>query len=136
MIDANVQIDGAEAVLRVLRSIPGAIDSGVEMSAATLRKLAVGGTPYRTGRLKRMWGRVERRRGGFSFTNPLSYARILEEGLYTQVGPRTIATSAGIFSRQAPEGILSPLVSDDATLRRVAELIVKELVRGIESAGA
>lgn len=136
MINADIQTEGVELVLKILRSIPGAIDSGMEMSADTLRKLAVGRTPFATGYLKRRWGRVERQRGGFSFTNPVYYAQILEEGLYKTVGPRTVATPKGIFSRQAPSGILTPLVSDDTVLRKIAALITQELVKGIEHAGA
>ena len=136
MIETDVQIQNLEQVMAVLRAIPAAFDAGAEDAAKTMRTLAIGGTPrslLTKVHAQDQWGRVERNSGGFSFSNPVDYMTILEEGLYPwPQSPRTI----GGYSRQAPEGILKPLVEDESVLQRIAELVVEQLEREINRAGA
>lgn len=131
MINADVHIQGIEQVLSLLRNIPAAFEAGVEDVAKTMRSLAIGRTPrsqFTKPHAQDQWGQVERNSGGFSFSNPVDYMTILEEGLYP--GAQSARTLGG-YSRQAPGGILKPLVEDDETLRKVAELIVEQLEREI-----
>jgi hypothetical protein len=135
MIETSVEIDGLAVVLRALESIPDAFAAGVFDSAKTLRLLAQGRTPYKTGHAKRSWGAVETAAGGYSFKNPVDYTVTLEEGGYPRAGPRTIEVDGQVYSRQAVRGILTPLVSQDRTLTRIAQLIADEIERGINRAG-
>lgn len=43
---------------------------------------------------------------GYEITNDKPYGPVVEFGLYPGVGPRTIETSDGIFSTQAPVGMV------------------------------
>jgi len=136
MISANVQLQGIEQIMAVLRALPVAFDIGVEDASKTLRTLAEGATPrsqFVKAHAQDQWGQVERHSGGFSFTNPAGYMGILEEGLYPmEQSARTI----GGFSRQAPSGILGPLVDDETVLQRIAELVVEQLEKEVNRAGA
>lgn len=136
MISADIRVEGIREVMAILREMPEALDHGMEEAAKTMKGLAEGRTPVASGRAKRSWGQVQKHRGGYSFTNPVWYTEILEEGLYPAVGPRTVAHEGGIYSRQAPGGILGPLVENDEVLLRVAETIVDEIVRLTARAGA
>lgn len=130
MIDATFKFEGAEAILKLISDIPELANLGMEDAAKTLRSLAVGGTPYSTGAMKGSWSSVQQTSSGFTFGNPKDYSVTLEEGLYTRVGPRTVATGKGIFSRQAPEGVLTPIVADETVLNRVLSLIADQLEKG------
>jgi len=136
MISTNVQLQGIDQILAMLRVLPAAFDAGVEDSAGRLHTLAEGATPrsqFTKAHAQDQWGQVERHTGGFSFSNPVDYMGILEEGLYPmEQSPRTL----GGYSRQAPGGILGPLVNDETVLQRIAELVVEQLEREINRAGA
>ena len=138
MISQRAQLLGALEAIRVLQQVPEAFDTGVEEVARKLKELAEGRTPRKSGHLKDSWGQVTRHRGGFSFSNPVDYAIILEEGLYPTVGPRTSPglQRTGIFSRQAIDGILWPLVNEERNITAMAELVVEQLTKGLQRAGA
>ena len=53
---------------------------------------------------------------GATIGNPAKYAFVLERGLYPSPGPRTTASGSGVFSRQAPRGIIKPLLDDPKIL--------------------
>lgn len=143
MIESRVHVDGLEQLRLALQNIRPAVQAALDDVAHTMRSLALGRTPVgirkgHSGTLKRSWGRVERASGGYSFGNVAPYAHVLEEGLYPGLGPRTTLTSGGgmargfgIYSKQAPGGILSPLLDDESVLQRVADLVANEIVRGI-----
>lgn len=148
MIELNVDAQGVQQIRDALQNLPEAIDAAVEDVAKTMRELVLGRTPVgepgrdpHSGQLKRSWSDVRRSEGGFSFSTDLFYATTLEEGLYERVGPRTMAAASpgggsGIFSRQAPGGIIAPLLEDEGVLRRVAELVVEQILKGVADAGA
>lgn len=131
MITARVELSGVDQVMQILARLPQAIDAGVEDSAKTMRVLAQGRTAVDTGRAKRSWGQVEKNAGGFSFTNPVWYTTVLEEGGYYHESAKVIEIDGKFYSRQSPGGILWPLLEDDTVIRRVAETIVREIQRGI-----
>lgn len=131
--ETRLRIDGIEEAVKVLAAVPKAVKAAIGDAATTMRNLALGRTPYRTGHLKRGWGAVRPTAKGFSFSNPVEYAGILEEGLYPSVGPRTIALAGGIYSRQAPGGMLTPLLENEEILNRVLDVIVRSILEGLTS---
>jgi hypothetical protein len=72
--------------------------------------------------------------------NPASYMGILEDGLYPGVNEkrsprRTMYYEDGIYSTQAPGGILKWLLSQENVLEQLAAEIERELVRGLTNVG-
>lgn len=111
-------------------------DSSVDV-VKTLRNLSKGGTPVKTGHAKSEWSEVQSTIGvnSLSFENRVSYIGILEHGLYPRVGPRTVATGRGIFSKQAPEGMIYPLMEDQDLARDLMQTIVTSIQTWIERRG-
>ncbi len=137
VIEVNVREEGFTLVRELLRrKIPEVIAEATKDVATTMRNLALGRTPVKSGHLKRSWSPVTLTPEGFAFGTSVSYAETLEEGGYTNVGPRTVAVEDGIYSRQAPGGILGPLVEDPEVLRRVTELVVSEIDKGLDEIDA
>lgn len=140
MITLRGNLAGASSVVAALRAYPRILDAALDDVIKTLRNLARGGTPVgvgsTSGATKRSWGPIEHEDGGLSFSLDVPWAEVLERGLYPGVGPRTVQTSEGIFSRQAPEGILSPMVEDEEVQRKIAGMVVSELERRLAGAGA
>lgn len=138
MIEFDVYPDAGvlERVRTALEAVPAAYQAGVLEAAKTLRLLFLGRTPYKSGHLKREWSNVEYVAGGFSFGNPVEYADTIERGAYPHVGPRTVAVDGGIYSRQAPGGIMRPILEDPSQIEAVVNLILNTIIRGIEGARA
>jgi hypothetical protein len=135
VFDLNIQIESLAGIRRALEKTPELIELLIEDTATTLRNLVIGGTPVGdTGDLKKSWSAVERTATGFTFGTDKDYATVLEEGGYTGVGPRTIALADGIFSRQAPGGIIAPLLQDEQVMDKILKRIASELVRSISRA--
>jgi hypothetical protein len=134
VFEINFQIEGFEELGRALRSSPELFNLAVEDAAKSIRNLVIGRTPVDSGELKGSWSPVQRTSTGFTFGTDKDYADILEEGRYTSVGPRTVAVSGGIFSRQAPGGMIAPVLADEAIMSRVTRRVAEELVRGIARA--
>lgn len=112
---------------KVLSRYPKALTAALEDLASTFKTLAEGRTPVKTGFLKRSWSGIDVTSTGFSFGTNVSYAEILEKGLYKSVGKRTVEFEGGIYSRQAPGGILGPLLTDEAKLVSVLQLFLKKM---------
>lgn len=131
MLDANVRFLGEAEVRRIFDNLPEAIEVSIRDIATTLRNLVIGQTPVgirpNSPRMKQSWSDVERTATGFAFSNPKDYASVLEEGRYPGVGPRTVATEGGIFSRQAPGGIIGPLLEDQARIESIIVGIAQAL---------
>lgn len=140
MIEFTVQPDEVMVgrVRAALERVPDAHRAGVLEAAKTLRLLGLGRTPVGIApgspHLKKEWSNVEYEAGGFSFGNPTPYAGVIEEGTYPHAGPRTIAVDGGVYSRQAPGGILAPLLRDESQMEAIVDLVLKTIIRGIESA--
>lgn len=72
-------------------------------------------------------------RWGATIGTDADYASTLEEGLYKGIGARTVAGPQGIFSRQAPQGIIGPLVSDEKLIEQHLQSIIAQLDQHIEA---
>lgn len=134
MLRANPSpINAFELIEKTLAGVPPAIQTAAHDAAVTLLNIVIGGSPVGigpgSGTFKRAWTDVEMVQGGFAFGNSTHYGDILEEGLYPVAGPRTIATSKGIFSNQAPEGVLEHVVDDDQVIERLTAQIVQIMER-------
>lgn len=142
MIEVRVSDVAAivERIVSVLAAYPEAGEAATEDVAKAFHRLALGRTPQsesssgHSGRLWRSWSDVEQVQGGFAFGTPVAYSTMLEEGLYAGVGPRTVAAGGGIYSRQAPGGILGPLLEDGRATEDVLNLIVEKILERLESA--
>jgi hypothetical protein len=134
-VNIDIKVSGIEQARRILQEVPNAVKVALKDSAITLRGLARGRSPVGirrgSGEFKNAWGAVEPTARGFSFSNPEEYGQVLEQGLYPSVGPRTISVHGGIYSRQAPGGILSPLIEDDQVINSVLSLIVQQILKGL-----
>lgn len=129
-VTARIRVERIVDVFEALAEIPGALEATLEDLAIFMRSLAIGASPEDKGTFGTSWGQVEEIEGGFSFTNPLPYAHVLEFGLYPGLGPRTVpGPEGGIYSGQAPEGVVRPKVEDPETLQRVARTMADELER-------
>ncbi len=122
-------VDALSEIHRIMGGIPDAVQNAIRDTAITLRNLAMGRSPYDTGALKASWGNVEQMGGGFSFENPVGYGDILEGGLYSRVGPRTVAQGDRIYSRQAVGGILTPIVESESLAVSLVARVVAEIQR-------
>jgi len=139
MIGFTVKVERIQDIVKILEKYPDAVRLGLEDATVSLRNLVQGATPVgigpTEGEMKGSWSTVTYEAGGFSFGSDKPYAEVLEEGLYPGVGPRTVKTGEGIFSRQAPGGMVAPLIEDDTVVDRLLELIVEQIERGFQSAG-
>jgi hypothetical protein len=81
-------------------------------------------TPVDSGFTQASWTSVTRQGGlSFSFVNPSPAFRYLEYGEYKRhATPKTIVMPNGIFSSQAPYGIVGPLIEDGSLGDGLADL--------------
>ena len=61
------------------------------------------------------------------FGTDFVYAPVLDLGGYPGIGPRTTGGAGGIYSRQAPRGIVQDLMKDSATIDDALEMIMQKL---------
>lgn len=129
-IVGQVQVERLADIFQALEDIPGAVEASLEDVAKFVRSLAIGRSPEASGAFGTSWGQIEEAEGGYSFTNPLPYAHVLEFGLYPGLGPRTTpGPDAGIYSRQAREGVVRPILEESDTAIAVATAVAEELER-------
>jgi hypothetical protein len=88
-----------------------------------------------SGAMKASW-KLTQMPDGFNLSSALPYASVLERGTYRGTGPRTIATDGGIFSTQAPGGMVKPILDDKQKLKGIVDAICAEIRRALESGGA
>lgn len=99
----------------------------------TIRNLVQAETPVgKTERLKREWSSVSQVAGGFSFENRVPYAYVIEEGRYRGEGPRTVRSADGIYSRQAPEGMTSPVLTNEVLINQSIKFILNQITEILE----
>lgn len=153
-IQTQVLLQYPGTLKQLNRIFRGAINLGIQDTLRTLKARVMDRTPvgwkYKAGRktkankrykgaqgkgrlvksgyLKGQW-QTENTGNGWILRNDTPYAYVLEEGRYKGVGPRTVATSGGIFSRQAPGGIIKPIFDDDKIIDRVVDVIIFEIER-------
>jgi|ADurb_Leu_01_Slu_FD_contig_111_60659_length_1004_multi_2_in_0_out_0_3 hypothetical protein len=104
------------------------IKAGVLKAVEFLRSEAQSRTPVDTGALKGSWSEVAMTEGGYSFSNPLPYAGIIETGGYAREGPKTVMSGGAIYSKQAVGGILGPMIENEIILQKVTDIITKAIV--------
>jgi hypothetical protein len=124
----------------------------IKRKASGERRKGVSGTGHyvQSGDLVRSWV-FSRTSDSITASTAIPYADILERGAFPGVGkartglmgghkvsvsPRTVSNNGGIFSSRASEGILSPIVSDQAWLNSVTQTVVREIFRSLQQAGA
>lgn len=97
-------------------------------------------TDKHSGQLKRSWSEVQASADdSFSFGTNVGYAPTVEQGLYKSAGPRTVSVggggifSRGIFSRQAPGGMIQPIIDDSDLIDRLVNEIVDRVIAGIRN---
>lgn len=94
------------------------------------------------GKLKRSWSKPAKTGPLlYSFKTSVPYARILEEGLYPKemvVTTRKDGTpgrlhffQGGVYSKQAPGGIVGPILQDTTRRKQLADLIAQQMVANI-----
>jgi hypothetical protein len=139
-MDVTVQVDTTQKIVDTLGRVPAAARAGVLDALNSLRDLVRGRTPYKSGHLKGSWSNVEFLDGGLSYSGEfgtgVDYAEILEHGLYPRVGQRTIESGGRIYSRQAPGGMIEPILENPALVDAAIDLVLNQIIRGLESAGA
>lgn len=147
MIEITATEKGIDKAVAALQALFTDFEAGVgetiapALHSAVIERTPVGASAYAPGHpgmAKASWGQVEQVSGGFTFGNPVAYVEALEKGLYPKVGKRTVALAGGIFSQQAPGGIVKPLIEDEAFMTNLIVRLVEELERksgGGESAG-
>lgn len=131
MISLKIGAEEFAAFAHRILAIPNGLDVVAEDVANTLRNIVVGKTPVASSALKRSWSPVQRTTGGFSFSTDLPYAVVIEEGLYKSVGPRTVEYEGGVYSRQAPGGMIGPVIRDDGMIAAIADKVIRELSKGV-----
>lgn len=145
-VELRIDVPVVQPIIDALLQVPAAARAGVLDALNTLRDLVRGRTPVgapnrpTSGHLKDSWSNVEFLGGGLSFSGEfgtdVEYADTLERGLYPRVGPRTVASEGGIYSRQAPGGIIAPIAGDQQKIDMVIDLVLAQIIRGIESVRA
>lgn len=61
------------------------------------------------------------------------YGPVLEYGRYPGVGPRTVSTGTGIFSRQAAGGIIQPLLDDSSILGDAVKTAINQISQSLSA---
>lgn len=121
------EFKGFEKFEDALDKLPEALNETVKALAMELRVKAMQKTPVATGHLTRAWSSIDYLDGGYSFGNTAIYAPVLDKGRYPGVGPRTVQTGEGIFSKQAPQGMIQPLVEDAELAERIKEIFMAKM---------
>lgn len=137
-VELNIEAQGVRGIDAILSDLGPAAQTGLRDLALTLRRLVKGGTPVgigpTKGELKASWTEVEKTSTGFTFGTDKEYSEVVEEGKYTNVGPRTMKFQGGIYSRQAPGGMIAPVISDEAVINKALKNITTSLIREMRSA--
>ncbi len=145
-MDVEVQVESTQRIVDALNRVPDAARAGVLDALNTLRDMVRGRTPIgapdrrTSGNLKRSWSTVEFIGGGLSFAGQFGtdvpYAETLELGLYHGVGPRTVAEGGGVYSRQAPGGMIAPIIGDEQRVNAVVDMVLAQIIKGLQGVGA
>lgn len=158
-LKAEISRPELEAVQALLGSLASdkVVDIALEQAALLFRTAVEGRTPVyvpqirtdrkkqqkETGRLKGSWTRPKKTgKQQWSFYNTQDYAIKLEKGLYDRkmvVATRQDGTpgrlylgDGGVFSKQAPGGIVRPLAEDEQFRRSIANMVATRLREEIE----
>jgi hypothetical protein len=125
MIKVDVDLSGEETFPTLTK---GNISRLTRSVASRVRKAVMSATPVFTGETRKSWTPVRKVSGGYSFSNPLVQADVLDKGSspgqkpWPSPGPRTTLYRGKIYSSQAPGGILYT-----ADVERIANEVASEL---------
>lgn len=118
---------------KFLGEITPLVTSVVRDTNKTIMNLIQGRTPVgergvdpHSGQMKKSWGFVEESQKSFSFETEVPYSLVLEEGLYPWA---ETARTLGGFSKQAPRGILRPLLEDGDLEKQIVDSILQMIER-------
>lgn len=124
------QIEGI--VRTVIKNVMQVIEYGV------IERTPIGDprTDWHYGQLKASWTPVQETEGGFSFSTDIPYAYVLEKGRYKNLGPRTVTHGvseiygggSGIFSSQAPGGMIAPIVTNQVLMDTITKNVVTTIL--------
>lgn len=143
MVNIKATEEGIKQAIAALQVIFTDFEAGVgEVIAPALRSAVEERTPVgvrayapgHPGLAKASWGQIEKTSGGFTFGNPVEYVEVLEKGLYSAVGKRTVSVGGGVFSQQAQGGIVKPLIEDEAFMTDLVNRLIAKLEK--KSGGA
>lgn len=136
MIKVSINQEELQEMAHYLGAYPNEIKSVIDESKGKLKDyvydLLVEGTPKDSGKTRKAWSSVATEYG-LSFYNTEVSAYVLEEGKFSGVGPKTVQTGEGIFSTQAPEGIINPIMKDDKELGKIADLLLEEMLKSVRA---
>jgi hypothetical protein len=134
MSQVTVDVVGLEGFMNLAARLPVAINLFLSSAEKTLLLEIMNRTPVsdrrHAGRLKRSWQSSQLSQMEREFRSGLGYSGTIEIGGYPGVGPRTVAMQGGIFSQQAPGGILDPMMAStipDELLQSLADQITRLL---------
>lgn len=115
-------------------------EQGIKDVGPKIKALIEGRSPVgdslKAGLFKTSWSRLKKIGGSrtFAMENPIPYGSMLERGLYERPGPRTVKTNTGVYSTQAVEGVMKPLVIDsDVMVNLIVESVVKRMQSNLRS---
>lgn len=138
-IQASVLEDIANTVRTVIQGVsPIGLDyRPKQVSKTGAVKKGTGGwfrrAARKEGTLKTSWSQVQEMGGGYGFYAGVPYARIVEFGLYPGLGPRTVTGPGGIYSSQAPQGMVAPLVTGGEvggmTLKKIVAQVKARMIK-------
>jgi hypothetical protein len=98
------------AFLNRLQSVTAAqeraVDRYVAETAVDIEGDIREATPVDTGALRASWHRQRMEAAHWRIATNLHYAVTVEYGLYARVGPGTVESDGGIYSRKAPAGMM------------------------------
>ena len=125
----SVKVTGIEASMRALEDH---VDDMLRVAAQNMWDGITSKTPVDTGRLRSAWNpSMPVRSFGIgkvlTIRNSLPYAPVVEYGRYPGVGPKTVAANDGIYSRQAPRGMMRITVEEVATWLESQNFNVKRI---------
>lgn len=124
--DAFAGIDPAitEAERDVAKTIRNLV---LERTPVGIRKKTEGAV-----RMKQSWSEpIKQSGGGIAFGSDLPYAARLETGTYPGVGGRTVAEGSGIYSRQAPGGMVQPVLDDSEITNTIVNDVIERIRQGV-----
>jgi hypothetical protein len=92
-------------------------------------------TPVDTGNARQGW-RLQLRPGAAVILNRVRYVEVLEFGGYRGVGPKTQRGPGGIYSRQAPRGMVRRTLAEGNTIAKREARRLGFTIRPSPGAGA
>lgn len=140
VLDISVEPDDLKKVRDTFVGLEQAINSAQWDIGKTLRNLVFGRTPVGVRKkvgphLKDTWSDVfSVSEDSVAFGTGAGYATVLESGSYPGVGPRTVAHEGQIYSRQAPGGMVRPVLDDKQNLEDIVDDVIERIREAVTHA--